>query len=51
MRANDNHKALSKVPVPWMRAIELSHVVKNIKLKEVVLHQGPLSIENAVNQC
>lgn len=42
MRANDNRKALSKVPVPGMRAIEICHAVEDVKLQEVELNQGPL---------
>lgn len=42
MRANDNRKALSKVPMPGMRAIEICHAVEDVKLQEVELNQGPL---------
>lgn len=42
MRANDNRKPLSKVPMPGMRAIEVCHAVEDVKLQEVELNQGPL---------
>lgn len=42
MRANDNRKPLSKVPVPGMRAIEICHAVEDVQLQEVELNQGPL---------
>lgn len=42
MRANDNRKALSKVPVPGMRAIEICHAVEDVQPQEVELNQGPL---------
>lgn len=42
MRADDNRKALSKVPMPGMRAVEICHTVEDVKLQEVELNQGPL---------
>ena len=42
MRAHDDGKALSEVPVPGVRAVEISHTVKDVKLQEVELHHGPL---------
>lgn len=42
MRADDNRKPLSKVPMPGMRAIEICHAVEDVKLQEVELNQGPL---------
>lgn len=42
MRADDNRKPLSKVPMPGMRAIEVCHAVEDVKLQEVELNQGPL---------
>lgn len=42
MRADDNRKALSKVPMPGMRAVEVCHTVEDVKLQEVELNQGPL---------
>lgn len=42
MRADDNRKPLSKVPMPGIRAIEICHAVEDVKLQEVELNQGPL---------
>lgn len=42
MRANDGREALSQVPVPGMRAVEVCHAVENVELQEVELHQSPL---------
>lgn len=42
MRADDDGEALSKVPVPGMRAVEVCHAVEDVKLQEVELNQGPL---------
>lgn len=43
MGTDHNGKALSEVPVPGMRTVELGHTVEDVKLEEVELHQGPLS--------
>lgn len=42
VRADDDGEPLSEVPVPGMRAIEISHAVEDVELEEVELHQGPL---------
>lgn len=42
MRADDDGEPLSEVPVPGMRAIEISHTVEDVELQEVELDQGPL---------
>lgn len=42
MRADHDGEALSKVPVPRMRAVEISHTVEDVKLEEVELDHGPL---------
>lgn len=43
MRANDDRKPLSEVPVPGMRAVEICHAVQDVKLQEVELNQCPLT--------
>lgn len=43
MRADDDRKPLSEVPVPGMGAVEICHAVQDVKLQEVELNQGPLS--------
>lgn len=45
MRADGNRKALSKVPMPGMRAVEICHTVEDVKLQEVELNQSPLKIK------
>lgn len=47
MRADDDGEALSEVPVPGVRAIEVSHTVEDVKLEEVELNQGPLKTQTA----
>lgn len=47
MRADDDGEALSEVPVPGMRAIEVSHTVEDVKLQEVELNHGPLKTQTA----
>lgn len=42
MRADYDGEALSEVPVPRMRAVEISHTVEDVKLEEVELDHGPL---------
>lgn len=42
MRTDHNGEPLSEVPVPRMRAIEISHTVEDVKFQEVELHHGPL---------
>lgn len=42
MRADDNRKPLSEVPVPGVRAIEIRHTVEDVELQEVELYDGPL---------
>lgn len=42
MRADHHSKALSEVPVPGVRAVEISHTVQDVKLEEVKLHWCPL---------
>lgn len=42
MRADHHGKALSEVPVPGVRAVEISHTVQDVKLEEVKLHWCPL---------
>lgn len=42
MRPDDDGEPLGDVPVPGVRAIEISHTVKDVKLEEVELHHGPL---------
>lgn len=42
MRADDNRKPLSKVPMPGVRAVEICHAVEDVKLQKVELNQGPL---------
>lgn len=42
VRTDHNGKTLSEVPVPGMRAVEISHTVEDVKLEEVELHHGPL---------
>lgn len=42
VRADHDGKALSDVPVPRMRAVEVRHTVQDVKLQEVELHHGPL---------
>ena len=42
VRADDDGEALSEVPVPGMRAVEISHTVDDVKLEEVELDHGPL---------
>lgn len=43
MRADDDGEALSEVPVPGMRAVEICHAVQDVELQEVELNQGPLT--------
>lgn len=45
MRADDDSKPLSEVPVPGVRAVETSHTVEDVELEEVELHHGPLGNE------
>lgn len=49
MRADDNSKPLSEVPVPGVGTIEISHAMENVKLKEVKLNHDPL--ENREKDC
>lgn len=49
MRAKDNGKPLSKVPMPGMRAIEICHTVEDVKLQEVELNQGQLKTKQKIN--
>lgn len=42
MRADHDSKPLSEVPVPGMRAVEISHAIEDVKPQEVELHHGPL---------
>lgn len=42
MGADHDGKALSEVPVPGVRAVEISHTVEDVKLEEVELHQSQL---------
>lgn len=49
MRADHDSKPLSEVPVPGMRAVEISHAIEDVKPQEVELHHGPLFIEYAVD--
>lgn len=43
MRADDDRKPLSEVPVPGVGAVEIGHAVQDVKLQEVELNQGPLT--------
>ena len=49
MRTDHGRKPLSEVPVPGVRAVEISHTVKDVELQEVELHHGPL--ENRESNC
>ncbi len=40
--ADHDGEPLSEVPVPGMRAVEISHAVEDVELQEVELHHGPL---------
>lgn len=42
MRADHHGKPLSEIPVPRMRAIEISHTVDDVELQEVELDHSPL---------
>lgn len=42
MRTDHDDKPLSEVPVPGVRAVEISHTVEDVELEEVELHHGPL---------
>lgn len=42
MRTDHDSEPLREVPVPRMRAVEISHTVENVKLQEVELDQSPL---------
>lgn len=47
MRTDHHSKTLGEVPVPGVRAVEISDAVKDVKLQEVELHHGPLAAERA----
>ena len=49
MRADDNSKPLGEVPVPGVRAVEISHTMEDVEFEEVELHQGPLEDGNQLN--
>lgn len=42
MRPDHDGEPLSEVPVPGVRAVEISHTVQDVKLEEVELHWCPL---------
>ena len=44
MRAKDNGKPLSKVPMPGMRAIGICHTVEDVEL-----NQGQLKTKQKIN--
>ncbi len=49
MGTDDDGEPLREVPVPGMRAVEISHTVENVKLQEVELNQSPL--KNTETNC